>query len=132
MSTQFIRASLLLFIGVLTACATSSNKPNAPTPSSNQEQQIIGKIPPDSPFSKLKIGMPLKQVHDLIGEPTDTENYQTGKMFIPFYFGDDTMRWEDIYKGQGRITYTGAGIGGVNFHVYQIKYDPTEDGYNKH
>jgi hypothetical protein len=52
-------------------------------------------------------------------------------MFIPFYFGDDVMRSEDLYKGQGHITYTGAGIGGVNYHVYQIVYDPSESGYSK-
>ncbi len=32
--------------------------------------------------------------------------------------------------GQGRIIYTGAGIGGVNFHVHDIVYDPSEDGYH--
>jgi hypothetical protein len=90
----------------------------------------MGVIPAGSPFSKLKIGMSSKQAHDLIGEPTDTANHMTGKMFIPFYFGSDTMRLEELYKGQGRIIYTGAGISGVNFRIYQIEFDPTEDGYN--
>jgi hypothetical protein len=130
MSLKFLQNSLLvLVIGVLTACASSSNKQNDAS-SEAKEPQIVGNIPAGSPFSKLTIGMSSKQVHDLIGEPTDTVNYMTGKMFIPFYFGSDTMRLDELYKGQGRITYTGAGVGGVNFHVYRIVFDANEDGYN--
>lgn len=122
MGAKYLRVSLLVLIGAITGCASSPNK--------SQEQQIIGEIPAGSPFSKLKIGMSVKQAHDLIGEPTDTGNQMTGKMFIPFYFGSDVMRQFELYKGQGRIIYTGAGIGGVNFTIYRIEYDPSEDGYN--
>jgi hypothetical protein len=40
------------------------------------------------------------------------------------------MRLEELYKGQGRITYTGVGIGGANYNIYRIVYDANEDGYN--
>lgn len=129
MYPKFLQLSLCVLIGMITACASSSNKTNNPS-SSPKEQQIIGNIPAGSAFSKLKIGMSSKQTHDLIGEPTDTSNYMTGKMFIPFYFGDDAMRLEELYKGQGRITFTGVGIGGLNYNIYRIEYDPSEDGYN--
>ncbi len=129
MNTNFYRSILMfVLIGIITACASSSK--NSTVSSKPQEQQIIGNIPAGSPFSKLKIGMSSKQVHDLIGEPTDTVNKITGKIFIPFYFGSDMMRIEELYKGQGRITFTGAGIGGVNYKIYQITFDPSEDGYN--
>jgi hypothetical protein len=129
MRTKFLQISIFVLIGMITACASSSNKPNDLS-SNAKEQQIIGEIPTGSAFSKLKIGMSSKQAHDLIGEPTDTVNQMTGKMFIPFYFGNDVMRLEELYKGQGRITYTGVGVGGVNYNIYRIVYDPNEDGYN--
>lgn len=92
--------------------------------------KIIGIIPANSPFAKLQLGMSIGHVHDLIGQPTDQKNYSTGKAFIPFYFGSDMMRMEELYKGQGRIIYTGLGVGGANFKVFQIVYDPSENGYS--
>jgi hypothetical protein len=121
MRSKFLHLGLIVVMGLMTACA-SSNK--------SKEQQIIGQIPPGSAFSKLRIGMSLQQTHDLIGQPTDSYNHMTGKMFIPFYFGRDAMRLEELYKGQGRITYTGVGAGGATFNIYQITYDSSEDGYN--
>lgn len=134
MHMRFLKFFLIILIGTLTACPSSSNRQNGVSSRgvSNrpQEQQIIGNIPNGAPFSKLTIGMSPKQVHDLIGEPTDTLNRMTGKAFIPYYFGRDVMRLEELYKGQGRLIFTGSGMGGENFHVYQIVYDPHEDGYN--
>ena len=48
--------------------------------------QIVGTPAPGSKFARLEIGMPMKRVTDLIGEPTDSGSGMTGKMFIPFYF----------------------------------------------
>jgi hypothetical protein len=130
MRTKPLRIGLFLLIGIITACASTSNNSTIPSSNNAEAQQIIGNIPSNSPFAKIKVGMSSKQVHDLIGEPTDTASHTTGKAFIPFYFGKDVMRTEDLYKGLGRIVYTGAGIGGINFKVYQIIYDTNEDGYN--
>ncbi|SMQ97805.1 hypothetical protein PD885_00537 [Xanthomonas fragariae] len=49
------------------------------------EGEITGKPAPGSKFTQLKIGMPMKQVTDLIGQPTDQGSYVTGKAFIPFF-----------------------------------------------
>src|SRR3546814_19416587 len=59
------------------------------------EGEITGIPAPDSKFTELKIGMPMKQVTDLIGEPTDQGAYVTGKAFIPFFFGGAKYRYED-------------------------------------
>lgn len=79
-------------------------------------------IPSDSPFSKIKVGMGMRQVTDLIGHSNDSSVYSTGKAFIPFYFGTDTVRHVFYYKNQGRIITS-------NDRVVKIEYDPTEDGY---
>ncbi|MBK6509537.1 MAG: hypothetical protein IPG06_08730 [Haliea sp.] len=115
MNTHFFQASLLLSVALLTACASNNTATpttkNTATPTTQNvaKQQVMAPIPVDSPFSKIKVGMPNKQVHDLIGTPTDTKHYTTGKAFIPFYFGNDTMRLKIYTKGQGRIVYTGWG-----------------------
>jgi len=130
--TVLLLASLAFLAA--TACsmlpATSSSSSNSAGSSTNGAE-IVGDIPPGSPFSKIALGMPMKQVFDLIGEPTDSRAYVTGKAFIPFYFGSDTTRFDALYKGQGRITFAGAsGLTGSSGKVYRIVYDPTEDGYN--
>jgi hypothetical protein len=87
--------------------------------------RVIGDIPAESKFAKISLGMSQQHVYDLIGYPTDTKIYSTGKMWVPFYFGGDLVRQEALYRGEGRITLTGRGSG----RVYRIVYDPTEDGY---
>lgn len=127
----------LAFVAVLAlgaGCASSNKAPAqaaAPaTPASTApESRIDGNFPASSPFAKLKLGMTQGQVHEILGQPTDTKSYQTGKAWIPFYFGPDVMRTDEFYKGVGVITYTGAGIGGVHWTVYRAIYNAAEDGY---
>ena len=59
-----------------------------------KEGEIIGTPAKNSKFTKLQMGMGMKQVTDLIGSPTDQGAYVTGKAFIPFYFGGDRYRHE--------------------------------------
>ena len=76
-----------------------------------------------SKFSKLKLEMARAQVTDLIGQPTDSKTYETGKRWIPYYHGSDSRRTELFYKNEGRLT-----IGG-NGRVIKITVDTSEDGY---
>lgn len=75
------------------------------------EGEITGRPAPGSKFTKLEIGMSLKQVTDLIGQPSDQGAYITGKAFIPFFFGGDTHRQELVYKNQGRLIFAGGSMG---------------------
>lgn len=128
--------TLAIFVACLlgAGCASSSKAPaqsadNPAASSAAPESRIDGNFPANSPFAKLKLGMTQGQVHEILGQPTDTKMYQTGKAFIPFYFGPDTMRTDEFYKGVGIITYTGAGIGGVHWTVFRAVYNAAEDGY---
>ncbi len=129
MKKEFLCLLVITFaVFSLTGCAGKSPQQSADTQKSGR---IIGEIPSESKFNKISLGMSMKQVSDLIGPPTDTKSYMTGKSFIPFYFGGDSSRIETLYKEEGRITFTGgAGFGGGGYKVYQIIYDPDEDGYN--
>jgi hypothetical protein len=73
------------------------------------EGEITGKPAGNSKFSRLQIGMTMKQVADIVGAPTDQGSYVSGKAWIPFYFGADRHRHELVYKGQGRLIFAGGG-----------------------
>jgi hypothetical protein len=92
--------------------------------------EISGKPTPDSPFTKLQIGMGMKQVTDLIGQPTDQGSYVTGKAWIPFYFGSDQYRHEMVYKGLGRLIFAGgATFSPGNLNLIMIIHNAQEGGY---
>jgi len=95
----------------------------------NWEGEITGKPAPGSKFTQLKIGMPLKQVMDLVGTPTDQGSYMTGKAWIPFNFGSDRYRHEVVYKGQGRLIFAGAAGFDTNAHLIWIIHSANEQGY---
>jgi len=123
---------LTLLAALTVAGCASSSKSTSPAASAKAAGSTIeGNIPAGSAFSKIQLGMTQGQVHEILGQPSDTKSYQTGKAWIPFYFGPDVMRTDEFYKGQGIITYTGAGIGGVHWKVYRAVYNPAEDGIAK-
>jgi len=94
------------------------------------EGEITGKPAPGSKFTQLQIGMPLKQVTDIAGQPTDQGAYITGKAWIPFYFGSDRHRVELVYKGWGRLVFAGGGLGDfTSAHLIWIIHSAQEGGY---
>jgi hypothetical protein len=94
------------------------------------EGEITGNPAPNSRFAKLQIGMPMRQVVDLAGPPTDQGAYVTGKAFIPFYFGADRHRFEMTYKGAGRLIFAGGSIGDYSSgNLIWIIHNPNEPGY---
>jgi len=152
----FAVSSAVLLAVALTGCASNSARQDAATPapgtnSSGQvvdsskveagtgrtvkgidgwEGEISGIPAASSKFTKLQIGMPMKQVTDLIGQPTDQGAYITGKAFIPFYFGPDQHRYETVYKGQGRLIFAGGSIGDFSSgHLIWIIHNANESGY---
>ena len=94
------------------------------------EGEITGNPAPGSKFTKLQIGMPMKQVTDIAGPPTDQGAYMTGKAWIPFYFGGDRHRYEMTYKGQGRLIFAGGGMGDFSSgNLIWIIHNRNETGY---
>jgi hypothetical protein len=96
----------------------------------NFEGEITGKPARGAPFTKLQIGMSMKQVTDIVGQPTDSGAYVTGKAWIPFYFGSDRHRFELVYKNQGRLIFAGGSLG--NFtggNLIWIIHNGHEPGY---
>lgn len=96
----------------------------------NWEGEITGKPARNSQFTKLQIGMSMKQVADTIGQPTDRGAYVTGKAWIPFYFGSDRHRYEFVYKNQGRLIFAGGSLGDLSGgNLIWIIHNANEPGY---
>lgn len=109
------------------APVTKSSEANASTPKpkeSRAEGQIIGTPAKNSKFAKLQPGQTFRQVGDLIGEPDDIIRHETGKRWIPFYYGGDAKRLQVYYKGEGCLTYTGGNVfGGGGNELIRITVD---------
>ena len=136
--------AILAIAGLLSACATSpsstTTQPAAastkPAPASNVrtvksmdgsfEGEIVGNINPKSKFAKLKIGMSMSQVQGLIKAPDDMIQHETGKRWIPFYYGNDVRRIQAYYAGEGCLTYTGGNqFGAGGNELIRITVDST-------
>lgn len=74
--------------------------------------EIVGNVAPNSRFAKLRIGMSMEEVNALIGAPNDLRRHETGKRWIPFYFGSDAQRLQVYYEKDGCLTYTGGNVFG--------------------
>ena len=94
------------------------------------EGEITGKPAPGSKFSKLQIGMSMRQAVDIAGQPSDQGAYITGKAWIPFYFGSDRHRYEMVFKNQGRLIFAGGSLGDFSGgNLIWIIHNPKEGGY---
>ncbi len=100
--------------------SASAPAPAAPTPGGRIvksrdgrfDGEIVGTPARGSKFAKLQIGMPMSEVSSLIGGPDNLERHETGKRWIPFYFGNDSQRLQASYRGEGCLTYTGGNVFG--------------------
>jgi len=103
-----------------TATPTAATTAEAPPPK--------GVAPPAGhPLAKISTGMAAADVRKVLGEPTGETTYPTGKNWIPFYYGPDTMRTDWKYKGQGRVVFSHNRYSGA-MKVIRVDYDPDEDG----
>ncbi|MCC6763953.1 MAG: hypothetical protein IT293_04740 [Deltaproteobacteria bacterium] len=126
----------------LAGCAEHAARPAAPGAAApahagkgtQEEAAADAPTPPPagSPLAKITKGMAMSEVVKILGEPTDRNQYVTGKAFIPWYFGDDVTRIAWHYKGLGRVVFTGGGAWGQQGgQVEWVDYDPKETGYRK-
>ena len=95
------------------------------------EGELVGTPARGSKFAKLQIGMRMSEVNSLIGTPDDLDRHETGKRWIPFYFGSDAQRMQVLYKGEGCLTYTGGNVfGGGGNELIRVTADPSTRCWN--
>ena len=108
-----------------TAPAPAPKSAQAPVVAVAKPAQVAVAPAAGSKFSKVKIGMQFEQVNDLIGTPNSITRNETGKRWIPFYFGSDITRMQASYKGEGCLTYTGGNqFGSTGGELITITVDP--------
>jgi len=91
------------------------------------EGEVHGKPSAGGRFASLQMGMEFREVNKLIGAPSDMHTSETGKRWIPFYFGNDVRRMQTLYKGEGCLTFTGGNVwGGGGNELIAIYHDKSE------
>ncbi len=121
---------MIIVVLLMAGCAASpgASGPGHPTPPSPPQDVAI---PANSRMAKIRLGMGLAEITQLVGRPTDQETALTGKAFIPYYFGGDQSVTTMYYKGLGRLYMSGHGTFGGGGRVMKIEYDPHEKGFRK-
>ena len=93
--------------------------------------EIIGTPAEGSKFAQLQIGMSMQDVQEIMDSaPTRSHTYESGKRWIPFYFGNDATRMQVLFRGEGCLIFTGGNVwGGAGGELIQIEVDPSGDCY---
>ncbi len=132
--------TLAAAVALLSACsATRAPAPSASTPAAapaastqsttsrdgSYEGEITGQARPGSKFARLRIGMDMDEVQTLMDRAPDrSHSYESGKRWIPFYFGNDVRRLQALYKGEGCLIFTGGNVwGGAGGDLIAIHHD---------
>ena len=93
--------------------------------------EIIGTAVEGGRFAQLQIGMDQGEVQDVMDSAPDRfHGYETGKRWIPFYFGNDARRMQVLYRGEGCLIFTGGNVwGGAGGQLIQIEHDASGNCY---
>jgi hypothetical protein len=116
---------LVFAVGALSACAKGGGDSGAAAPAAKAEAKPAIPIPAGHPFGKITNGMNETDVRKILGEPTSSKDYMTGKAWIPWYYGSDTSRQEWTYQGKGLITFSRNRYSG-GLKVIKVTYDPSK------
>ncbi len=88
--------------------------------------ELVGYAAVNSKFAKLQIGMELNEVTKMIGGGDSQYRHETGKRWIPFYFGNDVQRIVVTYNNEGCLAFTGGNqFGAGGNELIRITADPT-------
>jgi len=90
--------------------------------------KIIGTPASGSKFSKLQLGMGIKQVFDLIGKPNDSSTHMASNHNI---FTKHVTQQDLFYKNEGTLSFADVLHDGVVKNtLITIKVDPNTTGYD--
>ena len=58
--------------------------------------------------------------------PDRSHTYESGKRWIPFYFGNDARRMQALFRGEGCLIFTDGNVwGGAGGDLLEIHPDPS-------
>jgi len=82
---------------------------NDPKPARQQSQpkvQAVKPVNPNNVLLNIKKGMTPEEVRNIVGNPQRHTIYETGKRWVPFYYGTDFQRMDWFYGDFGHITFS--------------------------
>ena len=84
-------------------------------------------------LDQVRPGMRATEVQDILGRPDSERSFETGKRWIPWYFGPDVRRTVWYYRGVGRVSFDGGNVWGAGGGtVHHVDADPNEPGTGVH
>src|SRR4051812_12690962 len=110
------------------ASATPATDPNTKVVKSRDGTytgEVVGTAAKNAKFARLKIGMNMGEAQQTLGRaPDQWHTYESGKRWIPYYFGNDARRMQAYYKGEGCLIFTAGNIwGGAGGDLIRIEND---------
>lgn len=71
------------------------------------------------------------EIVKLMGRPPNRyHTYESGKRWIPFYYGNDAIRMQALYEGEGCLIYAaGNRFGRTSPDLIRIEYDTSGKCY---
>ena len=105
------RAVAFIALACLAVAPAQSQGPQPADPPSAQEQRAAAPEPAKTPeqgkFGRLLVGMDIEEVNAVLGRaPDQYHTYESGKRWIPFYFGQDAIRLQALFKGEGCLVFS--------------------------
>ena len=91
-----LATATLLCAALLLGCASGGGEAAPAAPD----------VPITGELAKVQIGMNDTDVRAILGAPTSSNAYMTGKQWIPYYYGPDTSRTDWVYDGVGRVVFS--------------------------
>jgi hypothetical protein len=129
---------LSVLVLMLAACASQQSTPSKPSATQPGGQpvksrdgtftgEVVGTAAPGSKFARLQIGMQMKEVQDILGRAPDRlHTYESGKRWIPFYFGNDVRRMQVLFSGEGCLVFSDGNVwGAAGGDLIAIHHDST-------
>lgn len=76
-------------------------------------------------FAALKVGMQMSEVQNIMDRAPDrSHTYESGKRWIPFYFGNDARRMQALFRGEGCLIFADGNVwGGAGGELVEIQSD---------
>ncbi|MCD9029007.1 hypothetical protein LDO26_12435 [Luteimonas sp. BDR2-5] len=125
-------AALALALAVAgTAAADDKQTREVASQDGSYTGEIVGTPAEGSKFAQLQIGMSMQDVQEILDRTPDRfHSYESGKRWIPFYFGNDATRLQALFRGEGCLIFTGGNVwGGGGSELIRIEVDPSGDCY---
>jgi hypothetical protein len=118
MQNVFKLCSVAVFL-----CGCASSAPVSNTPAVDNGPVAAGQpIQNKNFFAAITPKMTPEQVMDVLGAPGLITSGQSGKQWIPFYYGSDATRVYWSYKGIGLVVFSKNRYNG-NMAVVETRYD---------